>query len=237
MVIQLQPKWSSTHEECWSAAAQVGKWTQKLVSADSDGQSNAIRRLYGHNSREIHQFLGLVRIIFSSEMTEIQHCKKDLVQEFEEWGFLLTLTFPCCNMSPFCCNAATAVLLPQSIQVVLFCTSVLGEVKAQMWQSNQKQPPSTRWIELQSLAVWICIDTCTYLWMCMNMRMNIRMYTCISYNIKKITYILISADPGPRHGRGGAWNHLWCGLWLSRRFVCIPSIAIARRGKLHLYLC
>ena len=27
-------------------------------------------------------------------------------------------------------------------------------------------------------------------------------------------YDELSADPGLSHGRGGAWDHLWCGLHL-----------------------
>jgi len=30
----------------------------------------------------------------------------------------------------------------------------------------------------------------------------------------------ISADPGPSHGRGGAWGHLWCGPCLAFLDLC-----------------
>ena len=39
----------------------------------------------------------------------------------------------------------------------------------------------------------------------------------------------ISADPGPSHGRGGAWGHLWCGPWLFSIYAPIASMAIAFR--------
>ena len=51
---------------------------------------------------------------------------------------------------------------------------------------------------------------------------------------------LKSADPSPSHGRGGAWDHLWCGPWLFPIYAPIASIAIplairANAPRYHLY--
>ena len=49
------------------------------------------------------------------------------------------------------------------------------------------------------------------------------------YRYTLCIYVYVSADPGPSHGRGGAWNHLWCGPWLFPIYAPIASIAIAFR--------
>ena len=124
--------------------------------------------------------------------------------------YLLMLQYV--TMSPFWCNAATAVLLPQSIQVVLFCTSVLEEEKARMRQSNQKQPPSIRWIELQSLVMWTYIQTYIhahiymyiymymyiYIWYIIYMSyINQYKHFCITIYIYSYIYILNISQKDP----------------------------------------
>ena len=37
----------------------------------------------------------------------------------------------------------------------------------------------------------------------------------------KVEYMFISADPGLSHGRGSAWDHLWCGLHVVRFLVLL----------------
>ena len=65
------------------------------------------------------------------------------------------------------------------------------------------------------------------MYVCMYACMHACMYVC-TWTIA--SYILdISADPGPSHGRGGAWDHLWCGPWLFPIYAPIASIAIAFR--------
>ena len=171
MVIQLQQK-------CWSAAAEVGKWAQKLVNqCRSDGQS----RLYTVDLGWWGSFPAEKWLKWYSPLQK-------------RYGFLLRtgisvdpylLMLQYVTMSPFWCNAATAVLLPQSIQVVLFCTSVMEEEKARMRQSNQKQPPSIRWIELQSLVMWTYIQTCIHA----HIYMYIYRYVCIYIYVWYIIYM------------------------------------------------
>ena len=71
------------------------------------------------------------------------------------------------------------------------------------------------------MCVYVCVYVCMYA--CMHACMYVCTWTIASYILD------ISADPGPSHGRGGAWDHLWCGPWLFPIYAPIASIAIAFR--------